>query len=88
MTANVAEMVSGVRVVQAFAREDDNLEQFDDRNLVFWRSNMRVARYQGWYLMVVESVSVLCLAALLGFGGFFQYTFFVDFCYLTKKKPK
>ena len=69
LTANVAEMVSGVRVVQAYTREEENLDRFDDINTVFWRSNMRVARYQGWYLMVVESVSVLCLAALLGFGG-------------------
>jgi ABC-type multidrug transport system fused ATPase/permease subunit len=69
LTSNVAEMVSGVRVVQAYTREEENLDRFDNINTVFWRSNMRVARYQGWYLMVVESVSVLCLAALLGYGG-------------------
>ncbi|MBN2584073.1 MAG: ABC transporter ATP-binding protein [Planctomycetes bacterium] len=69
LTANVAEMVSGVRVVQAYNREDENLDRFDNINMVFWRSNMRVARYQGWYLMVVESVAVLCLAGLLGYGG-------------------
>lgn len=69
LTANVAEMVSGVRVVQAFTREDENLDRFDSINMVFWRSNMRVARYQGWYLMVVESVAVLCLASILAVGG-------------------
>jgi len=69
LTANVAEMVSGVRVVQAYTREEQNLDRFDDINMVFWRSNMRVARYQGWYLMIVDSVSVLCLAGLLVVGG-------------------
>ena len=70
LTANVAEMVSGVRVVQAYTREDENLDRFDNINMVFWRSNMRVARYQGWYLMVVDSVSVLCLSGLLAVGGY------------------
>lgn len=70
LTANVAEMVSGVRVVQAYTREEENLDRFDNINMVFWRSNMRVARYQGWYLMFVDSVSVLCLAGLLAVGGY------------------
>jgi len=69
LTANVAEMVSGVRVVQAYTREEENLDRFDNINMVFWRSNMRVARYQGWYLMFVEIVSVLCLGGLLAIGG-------------------
>jgi ABC-type multidrug transport system fused ATPase/permease subunit len=69
LTANVAEMVSGVRVVQAYTREEENLDRFDNINMVFWRSNMRVARYQGWYLMFVETVSVLCLGGLLAIGG-------------------
>jgi ATP-binding cassette subfamily B protein len=69
LTANVAEMVSGVRVVQAFTREEENLDRFDDLNMVFWRSNMRVARYQGWYLMIVETIAVLCLTGLLAWGG-------------------
>jgi len=74
LTANVAEMVSGVRVVQAYTREDENLDRFDNINMVFWRSNMRIARYQGWYLMAVESVSVICLAGLLAFGGYMMIT--------------
>lgn len=69
LTANVAEMISGVRVVQAFAREEDNLERFDDLNMIFWRANMRVARFQGRYLMTIETVAVVCVAALMGWGG-------------------
>ncbi len=69
LTANVAEMISGVRVVQAFAREDNNLGRFDDLNLLFCRSNMRVARYQGLYLMSIETVAVVSLAVLLAWGG-------------------
>jgi ABC-type multidrug transport system fused ATPase/permease subunit len=69
LTANVAEMVSGVRVIQAFTREDENLDRFDDLNVINWRSNMRVARYTGWYLMSVEAIVMTCLAALLGWGG-------------------
>jgi len=68
LTANVAEMVSGVRVVQAFTREDENLEQYDSLNLVNARSFMRTARYQGWYLLAVEALSVISVAAILGWG--------------------
>jgi ABC-type multidrug transport system fused ATPase/permease subunit len=69
LTANVAEMVSGVRVIQAFNREEDNLERFDELNVINWRSNMRVARYAGWYLAIVDGIAFCCLAALLAWGG-------------------
>ncbi|NIA20746.1 MAG: ATP-binding cassette domain-containing protein [Anaerolineaceae bacterium] len=68
LTANVAEMVSGVRVVQAFTREDENLGQYDSLNLVNARSFMRTARYQGWYLLVIEVLSVTAVTAVLGWG--------------------
>ncbi|MFW6153982.1 MAG: ABC transporter ATP-binding protein [Planctomycetota bacterium] len=69
LTASVAEMASGVRVVQAFSRENENLGQFDHLNLVNARSFMRTARYQGWYLMTVEGMAFISAAAVLAFTG-------------------
>jgi len=69
LTANVAEMVSGVRVVQAFTREDENLEQYDSLNLVNARSYMRTARLQGRYIWIIESLSVTAVTVMLGWGA-------------------
>ncbi len=69
LTASVAEMASGVRVVQAFTREDENLGQFDELNLVNARSYMRTARYQGWYTMMVEGMATLAAGAVLAMTG-------------------
>ncbi|NLF30540.1 MAG: ABC transporter ATP-binding protein [Planctomycetes bacterium] len=65
LTASVAEMASGVRVVQAFTREDANLGQYDELNLVNARSYMRTARYDAWYWMMVEGMATLAAGAVL-----------------------
>ncbi len=69
LTASVAEMASGVRVVQAFTREDENLEQFDELNLVNARSYMRTARLHGWYMMTVEGMAFTSAAIVLAITG-------------------
>jgi len=69
LTASVAEMASGVRVVQAFTREEENLEQFDELNLVNARSYMRTARYRGSYMMLVEGMAFTAAAAVLALTG-------------------
>ncbi len=44
ITANVAENISGIRVVQSFMRQDRNLEQFDELNRENVEANVRAAR--------------------------------------------
>lgn len=58
LTSNIAETVSGIRVTQAFAREDLNAALFEGLCLDHRRNNMRAAHVHGLYIPMFE----LCFA--------------------------
>ena len=63
------EGISGVRVVQAFAREDEEARRFAATNRDLYRTHMDSVRIQCWYLPIVEFAGVATTALALGVGG-------------------
>jgi ATP-binding cassette subfamily B protein len=63
------EGISGVRVIQAYGREDVEVERFAHRNRRLYEAHMRSVRVQAWYLPVIEGASLACTALVVGLGG-------------------
>lgn len=63
------EGITGVRVIQAYGREDREIEQFADRNDSLYRAHMRSVFVQSWYLPVIEGATLLGTALVVGLGG-------------------
>jgi len=69
LTAAMAENISGVRVVQAFAREEENLERFGRLHEDFTERWVRSARVFHTYMPFVGFLSGVATATVLGYGG-------------------
>jgi len=69
VTANVAENISGIRVVQAFTREDTNLVVFNELQDNAVASHMRAARIFGVYLPTIELIGAFGKSIILLYGG-------------------
>lgn len=69
LTAALAENISGVRVVQAFSREDHNLSRFQVLNDVYGDRVLVAARVFHTYMPFVGLLSGLGVAIILGYGG-------------------
>lgn len=69
MTAALAENVSGVRVVQAFSREDTNLERFREINEEYAGRFSAAARIFHLYIPLIPLLSGIGTAIILGYGG-------------------
>jgi len=70
VVAYLQENVSGMRVVQAFTREEKNTEQFDERNRAYRRANTRTTLLSALYFPGVEFLGSAGLAIVLLYGGF------------------
>jgi ATP-binding cassette, subfamily B, multidrug efflux pump len=69
VNANLAESIAGVRVVQAFSREDENMERFDDVNHDNLEANLWAARLSAVLFPIVQLVEALATALVLYVGG-------------------
>ncbi|MBI1177216.1 ATP-binding cassette domain-containing protein [bacterium] len=69
LTAALAENISGVRVVQAFSREDHNLSRFQVLNDVYGERVLVSARIFHTYMPIVGLLSGVGVAIILGYGG-------------------
>ena len=67
--SGLQEGISGVRVVQAFAREDVQIERFAETNSGLFRTHMRSVKIGAFYLPVVEFAGALSTALAVGIGG-------------------
>ena len=67
--SHLQEGIAGVRVVQAFAREDVEVGRFAAGNWDLYDSHMRSVRISAWYLPVIELAGWGTTALALGFGG-------------------
>lgn len=67
--SSLQEGISGVRVVQAFAREDIEADRFAQANHDLYRTHMASVRIQSWYLPIVEFAGAATSAIALGVGG-------------------
>ena len=64
------EGISGVRVIQAFGREDEQSRRFRASNQALYDSHMNSVRVSMWYFALVEFCGVLATAAMIGVGGY------------------
>lgn len=67
--SSLQEGISGVRIIQAYGREDVEIQRFAGRNRGLYRAHMRSVWVQAWYLPVIEAASLLCTALVIGIGG-------------------
>ncbi len=66
---HMQESFSGLRVVQAFAREQHNMERFGSINERNFEANVNTVRISALYFPVVEWLSGLGIGVILYFGG-------------------
>jgi len=69
VTATLAEDIAGMRVVQAFTREDANTRNFKVVTERYRDSNMETVVLNGLYFPFVDLLSSIALAVVLGYGG-------------------
>jgi ABC-type multidrug transport system fused ATPase/permease subunit len=69
VAANLAENVTGVRVVSAFNRQDANLERFNELQEANTLNNIRVAHTNGMYQPVLEFIKFIGQVIIIAYGG-------------------
>lgn len=69
VSAGLQENISGVRVVQAFARERRSQDRFDELNRDNLEANLRAVTWSSAFPPAVEFLSVLATAIVLWFGA-------------------
>src|SRR5436305_2343557 len=69
VTATLAEDIAGMRMVQAFVREQRATENFRAVALEYRDSNMQTVVLNGLYFPFVSLLATLALAIVLGYGG-------------------
>ena len=73
VTATLAEDIGGMRVVQAFTREDANRRRFEEVNAHYRAANQRTVVLSGWYFPFVDFLSAIATAIVLGYGGYLVF---------------
>jgi ATP-binding cassette, subfamily B, bacterial len=71
--SHLQEGIAGVRVVQAFAREDVEVGRFEEGNRELYDSHMRSVAISAWYLPVIELAGWGTTALALGVGGWWVH---------------
>jgi ABC-type multidrug transport system fused ATPase/permease subunit len=69
VTATLAEDIAGMRVVQAFTREESSKQNFREVTERYRDSNMETVMLNGLYFPFVDLLSSVALAVVLGYGG-------------------
>src|ERR1041384_2873856 len=69
VTATLAEDIAGMRIVQAFTREQANIRNFREVSERYRDSNMETVVLNGLYFPFVDLLSSVALAVVLGYGG-------------------
>jgi ATP-binding cassette subfamily B protein len=70
LTANVAESIAGARVIQAFAREQRNMETFSDLTSTLYETRLETARVHARYHMGLRSLETVGVLLLIFYGGY------------------
>ncbi len=82
INAFINEQVSGIDVVQAYAREEKTEAAFDVHNEAYRRANMRAIVLDATLDASIEMVSSICIAAILWYAGARAISPGVDFATL------
>jgi ATP-binding cassette subfamily B protein len=67
--ATLQEGISGVRVIQAYHRQQEQTRRFAESNQALYRSNLYTVKISTWYFGLVEFTGVLAVAIVVGAGG-------------------
>ncbi len=70
VTATLAEDIAGIRVVQAYAREQLNYRRFQEVNGSYRDANYLTVVLNGLYFPFVDFLSTIATAVVLGYGGY------------------
>jgi ATP-binding cassette subfamily B protein len=67
--SSLQENITGVRVIQAYAREPEQYRRFRRTNRALYDAHVHSVRVATWYFGVVEFCGVLATAIAIGVGG-------------------
>jgi ATP-binding cassette subfamily B protein len=73
VTATLAEDIGGMRVVQAFRREQANDRNFREVNAHYRQANQQTVVLNGLYFPFVDFLSALATAIVIGYGGYLVF---------------
>lgn len=71
VNADLQESISAVREVQAFSREDENIEQFTTQNAANRDANIRAQVFTSALAPTLEALSYVSLAVVAAVGGYY-----------------
>ena len=69
ITGAYNENITGVRVVKALGREDENLFEFQDLTTEMYQSSYKAAWLSALFLPVVQIIAALALGSIVWYGG-------------------
>jgi ATP-binding cassette subfamily B protein len=72
VSAHLQESIAGVRVVQAFRREQADFDRFAEANAAYQRANWETVVQSGFYFPYVEFMSAVGVVIVLWYGGVLQ----------------
>ncbi|MGH8995742.1 MAG: ABC transporter ATP-binding protein [Acidimicrobiales bacterium] len=67
--STLQESLAGIRVVQAFGREDEQYSRFVEHNQAQYDANVHAVRLQARFFPIVEFTNALAMAVIIGFGA-------------------
>ena len=67
--STLQESLAGIRVVQAFGREDEQYSRFVDHNQAQYEANVHAVRLSARYFPIVEFTNAAATAIIIGVGG-------------------
>jgi ABC-type multidrug transport system fused ATPase/permease subunit len=73
VTATLAEDIAGMRVVQAYTRENANERRFQAVNSHYRAANQQTVVTNGLYFPFVDFLSTAATAVVLGYGGYLYF---------------
>lgn len=70
ITSMAQETISSIRVVKAFGREQFESERFEEQSGAMLEAGLKVARLEARFSWVLNIVTAVSLAAMIGFGAY------------------
>jgi ATP-binding cassette subfamily B protein len=69
VASNLAENITGVRVVSAFNRQEQNLERFNELQVDNTENNLKAANVNGLYQPLLDYIGFIGQVIILAYGG-------------------
>ncbi|MHA1370050.1 MAG: ABC transporter ATP-binding protein [Promethearchaeota archaeon] len=70
LTSTVEENVNGIKIVQSFAQEENEIKNFHERNLDYFKKSMKVANLNAWFDPLIRLINTLGLIIVIFVGGY------------------